>query len=66
MENIINTAKLNYCVGHYWECDKAISTYTYGKETFYGTIEDAENFLKYVKEVSPTYDWKIFEIKELK
>lgn len=58
--------KFSYTVGYYWTKDKdSIDCYTYGNEVHSGTIEDANNFLNYVKEQSPDEDWKIFMLVEL-
>lgn len=58
--------KFNYCVGHYWEgSEGSIGCYAYGSEHFYGTEEDAKEFLEYVKEQSPDHKWKIFKVVEL-
>jgi hypothetical protein len=55
-----------YAVGHYWDKDKdSVGCYAYGSEVHSGTMEEAENFLKYVKEESPDEDWKIFMLVEV-
>lgn len=55
-----------YAVGHYWDKDKdSVGCYTYHSEVHSGTMEEAENFLKYVKEQSPDEDWKIFMLVEV-
>jgi hypothetical protein len=56
--------KFNYCVGFYWEEDGAIGTYTYLNNIFYGTLDDANNFLTYVKGKNPERDYKIFKLEE--
>ena len=58
--------KFTYAVGHYWDKDKdSVGCYAYHTETHSGTMEDAENFLNYVKEQSPDKDWKIFMLVEV-
>ena len=58
--------KFSYTVGHYWTKEKdSVGCYAYGNEVHSGTMEDAENFLKYVKEQSPDNDWKIFMLVEV-
>jgi hypothetical protein len=55
--------KFNYCVAHYWSSySGAIGTYMYHNDVFYGTIIEAEEFLKYVKIQSPNEDWRIFKV----
>lgn len=64
--------KFNYAVGHYWDGeDGSIGTYAYGSEHFFGTMEDAQNFLKYVKNQDKKEskkdrrDWRIFMLVEV-
>lgn len=58
--------KFAYAVGHYWDNDKdSVGCYSYHSEVHSGTMEEAENFLKYVKEKSPDNDWKIFMLVEV-
>ena len=58
--------KFTYAVGHYWDKDKdSVGCYAYHTETHSGTMEDATNFLNYVKEQSPDKDWKIFMLVEV-
>jgi hypothetical protein len=58
--------KFAYAVGHYWDKDKeSVGCYAYHTETHSGTMEEAESFLKYVKEQSPEKDWKIFMLVEV-
>lgn len=58
--------KFNYVVGHYWESSpEQIGTYRYFGEVHYGTMEDAEGFLTYVKSQSPEHEWKIFKLQEI-
>lgn len=56
--------KRSYIVAHFWDDDdsNAISAYTYGNEVQYGDEEQAENFLHYVKQKCPYYNWEIFWI----
>ena len=56
----------NYCIAHYWEDDGGeIDAYAYHSEVQYGTRENAQEFLEYVKQQYPEHDWKIFKIVEL-
>lgn len=58
--------KFNYAVGHYWEGNKGnAGFYTSFGEIHYGTLKDAKEYLKYVKEKNSDEDWRIFEVKEL-
>lgn len=58
--------KFTYAVGHYWDKSKdSVGCYAYHTETHSGTMEDAKNFLEYVKEQSPDKDWKIFMLVEV-
>ena len=64
--------KFNYAVGHYWEGESgSVGTYAYGNEHFYGTMEDAKNFLAYVQgkdknlTKSERKDWRIFQLVEV-
>ncbi len=61
-----------YGVGFYWEGDSgSVGCYAYGNEHFYGTMEDAKNFLAYVQrqdEEKPRLnrrDWRIFQLVEV-
>jgi protein subunit release factor A len=59
--------RFSYAIGHYWNTKEkdSIGTYAYHTEVHSGTMEEAENFLKYVKEQSPDNDWKIFMLVEV-
>jgi hypothetical protein len=62
--------KFNYAVGFYWEGDSgSVGCYAYGSEHFYGTMEDAQNFLKYVQSQKKTKaekeKYKIFQLVEV-
>lgn len=62
--------KFNYAVGFYWEGDSgSVGCYAYGSEHFYGTMEDAQNFLKYVQSQKKTNaekeKYKIFQLVEV-
>jgi len=64
--------QFNYAVGHYWEGESgSVGTYAYGNEHFYGTMEQAQNFLKYVEEEDKKKkrddrkDWRIFQLIEV-
>ena len=58
--------KFSYAVGHYWDNAKdSVGCYTYHNEVHSGTMEEANNFLRYVKEQSPDRGWKIFMLVEV-
>lgn len=62
----MNKEKFSYIIGHKWP-DGSLSAYAYGSEVKYGTLDDAKEFLKYVKEVSDDSlknNWKIYKIIE--
>jgi hypothetical protein len=68
--------KFNFVVGYYWanqaNGDTEISTYSFGRDVFYGTMKDAENYLKFVKiqekdrPKEARHDYKIFKLVEVK
>ena len=64
--------KFNYAVGHYWEGESgSVGCYAYHSELFYGTMEDAQGFLKYVQDQdlknkkADRRDWRIFQLIEV-
>ena len=64
--------KFMYGVGFYWEGDSgSVGLYSYHSETFYGTMEQAKNFLAYVEEENmkkkkaDRKDYKIFQLIEV-
>ena len=62
--------KFNYAVGHYWEGDSgSVGCYAYHSEVHYGTMEDANNFLEYVRSQKKTTaekaKYKIFQLVEV-
>ena len=64
--------QFNYAVGFYWEGDLgSIGCYASGSEVHYGTLEEAQNFLKYVQGKSKAEpkdkrkDYKIFQLVEV-
>jgi hypothetical protein len=62
--------KFNYAVGSYWEGDDgSIGCYAYGSEVHYGTMEEAQNFLEYVRSQKKTKaekaKYKIFQLVEV-
>ena len=62
--------KFNYAVGHYWEGESgSVGCYAYHSEVHYGTMEDAQNFLKYVQDQKKTKaekaKYKIFQLVEV-
>lgn len=59
--------QFSYCVGRPWDekdVDGSICTYTYGNEIFYGTMETAEKFKKFVedRENKEYYIYKLVKI----
>lgn len=70
----IMTKRFTYGVGHRWnEADPDnVSLYAYGRETFHGTMEEAEAFRKYCqRSTEPTendstkYIWRIYKLVEV-
>jgi len=64
--------KFMYGVGFYWEGDSgSVGLYANHSETFYGTMEEAQHFLKYVesqqvdKKKADRKDYKIFQLVEV-
>ena len=65
--------KFNYAVGHYWEGESgSVGTYAYGNNLFFGTMEQAQSFLRYVQEqdkkdkkVADRRDWRVFQLIEV-
>lgn len=61
--------QFNYAVGHYWEGESgSVGTYAYGNDIFFGDMDQAQNFLAYVKEQekkADKRDWKIFQLIEV-
>ena len=62
--------KFNYAVGFYWEGDSgSVGCYAYHSEVHYGTMEDANNFLEYVRSQKKTTaekaKYKIFQLVEV-
>lgn len=64
--------QFNYAVGHYWEGESgSVGCYAYGNEHFYGTMEQAKSFLKYVQSQDSKEpkdrrrDWQIFQLVEV-
>ena len=62
--------KFNYAVGFYWEGDSgSVGCYAYHSEVHYGTMEDANNFLEYVRSQKKTKaekaKYKIFQLVEV-
>lgn len=57
---------INYIIGCYWDDEKSsICTYTYHGEVQYGSKDDAEEFLEYVKSQRPGKNWQIFTLREI-
>ena len=64
------TKQFNYAVGFYWEGESgSVGCYAYHSEVHYGTMEDAQNFLKYVQDQKKTKaekaKYKIFQLVEV-
>lgn len=62
--------KFNYAVGHYWEGESgSVGCYAYHSEVHYGTMEEANNFLEYVRSQKKTKaekaKYKIFQLVEV-
>ena len=64
--------KFNYAVGHHWEEEAgSVGVYNYFGQVHYGTMEEAKDFLQYVKDkdkMEPKKDrrnWKIFQLIEV-
>jgi hypothetical protein len=62
--------KFNYAVGFYWpEGEGRVGTYTYGRETFFGTMEDARSFREYCQtrpeNKTNKREYKIFKLIEI-
>lgn len=63
--------KFNYAVGFYWpDGEGSVGTYAYGRETFFGTMEDARNFRGYCQNQADNKgkdkrDYKIFQLVEI-
>ena len=64
--------QFNYAVGHYWEGESgSVGTYAYGRELFFGTMDQAKSFLEYVqaenkkKKLADRRDWRIFQLVEV-
>jgi len=62
--------QFNYAVGHYWDGNNgSVGVYAYHSEVHYGTMEDAQNFLEYVRGQQKTEvekaKYKIFQLIEV-
>ena len=64
--------KFSYAVGHYWESESgSVGVYNYFGEVHHGTMEEAQNFLKYVQDKDKKEpkvdrkDWRIFQLIEV-
>jgi hypothetical protein len=63
--------RFNYCVGFYWpKSDGQIGTYTYGRETFFGTLTQAKEFREYCQtrpdnKGKEKRKYKIFQLVEI-
>lgn len=62
--------QFNYAVGFYWEGDSgSVGCYAHDSEVHHGTMEDAQNFLKYVQSQKKTKaekaKYKIFQLIEV-
>ena len=55
---------MNYVVAHYWEnSPQRLGTYmAHNSEVQFGTLEDAKEFLKYVRQQSPDHKWRLFQL----
>lgn len=54
----------DYLVGFYWKNTVGIGTYEYFGTVKHGTIEDAKNYLEFVKERNPARSdrFKLFKV----
>jgi hypothetical protein len=62
--------QFNYAVGRYWEGDSgSVGVYALHNEVHYGSMEDAQNFLEYVRNQQKTKaekdKYKIFQLIEI-
>ena len=62
--------KFNYAVGFYWpEGEGSVGTYAYGRETFFGTMEQARAFREYcqtqIENKKEKREYKIFQLVEI-
>lgn len=57
--------KFNYAIGRYRDDKLSVSCYYLFGEVHYGTVEDAKDFLEYVRRQSPEKEWKIFNLVEV-
>jgi len=62
--------QFNYAVGHHWEGESgAVGIYRYFNDVHYGTMEDANKLLEYVRSKKKTRaekaKYKIFQLIEL-
>jgi hypothetical protein len=55
---------MNYVVAHYWDEEpQRLGAYmAYNSEVQFGTLEDAKEFLKYVRRQSPGHKWRLFQL----
>lgn len=56
--------KFNFVVAHPWEKDDPdnLCIYAFGSEVQHGTLEDAQEFLDYVRSKSGTEQYKIYRV----
>lgn len=56
--------KINYVVAHHWENEPSrLGAYMmHNSEVQFGTMKDAQTFLKYVRQKSPERKWRIFQL----
>lgn len=60
--------KFTYCIGTPWYPDDKgnISTYAYGRETFYGNLAHAKGTLKFIQErAGSEKQYKIYKLVEI-
>ena len=55
---------MNYVVAHYWDEEpQRLGAYKmHNAQVQFGTIEDAKEFLKYVRQQSPDHKWRLFQL----
>lgn len=62
----LTSKSIDFVVARKWDESKPIcgnlAIYAYGNEIQHGTLEDARQFLSYVREQSPDGQWTIYKV----
>ena len=63
-----NSKKVDYVVAHKWDEAKPVpgnlALYMYGMgEIHHGTLEEARQFLLYVRDMKPNENWDLYKVK---